>query len=96
MLATSTCAEPGTQGDVVMGIHGIGVSTPSAADVAAATVGFEIEVHMPKGGMFTIGLKSMMLPAGGPPANTALVGNTINELGATPKLHVIMAPATTC
>jgi hypothetical protein len=35
----STVGEPGAQGVVVAGMHGIGVSTPSAAAVAAATVG---------------------------------------------------------
>jgi hypothetical protein len=37
----------------------------------------------------------MMLAAGGPPAMTRLVGRTIREQGATPKLHVIMAPMLT-
>jgi hypothetical protein len=38
-----TLAEPGAQGAVVNGIHGIGVSTPDAAAVAEATVGFAID-----------------------------------------------------
>jgi hypothetical protein len=36
-------------------MQGIGVKTPSAAAVAAATVGFANDVHMPKGIMLTIG-----------------------------------------
>ena len=36
-------------------MQGIGVSTPRAAAVAAATVGFAIELHIPNGMMFTIG-----------------------------------------
>ena len=52
---TSTVGLPGAQGADVTGMQGIGVSTPSAAAVAAATCGFAMEVHMPKGIMFTIG-----------------------------------------
>ena len=46
---------PGTHGAGVTGTHGIGVSTPNAADVAAATAGFEGVIHIPNGGIFTIG-----------------------------------------
>lgn len=95
MLAISTVGAPTTHGALVTGTHGMGVSTPSAAAVAAATVGFDGDWHIPKGGMFTIGLLSMMLAAGGPPASTLLAGRTASELGATPKLHVIIAPAHT-
>jgi len=55
MLASCNIGEPGVQGAVVFGMHGIGVNTPKAADVAEATVGFAIELHMPNGRMFTIG-----------------------------------------
>jgi hypothetical protein len=48
--------EPGAQGAVVTGMHGIGVSTPIAADVAAATVGLAKDMHMPNGGIFVIGM----------------------------------------
>jgi hypothetical protein len=51
-----TVAEPGTQGAGVTGTQGIGVKTPSAAAVAAATVGFASDWHIPKGGMFAIGM----------------------------------------
>ena len=47
---------PGTQGEGVLGMHGIGVSTPSAADVAAATVGLARLMHTPNGMMLTMGL----------------------------------------
>ena len=94
MLPISTIGDPGVHGDVVTGMHGWGVSTPRAADVAAATCGFDGVVHMPNGGMFTFGLKSMMLAAGAD-ASTLLAGATTRELGATPKLQVIIAPATT-
>ena len=64
MFAIRTVGDPGIHGAVVTGIHGIGVSTPIAAAVAAATVGFEGEVHMPKGVIFTNGLLSMIFTIG--------------------------------
>ena len=39
ILAINTVDEPGAHGDGVTGIHGTGVKTPIAADVAAATCG---------------------------------------------------------
>jgi len=53
-----TVGDPGDQGDVVTGMHGCGVNTPIAADVAAATCGFDKVVHIPNGGMLTFGAKS--------------------------------------
>jgi len=53
-----TTDAPGDHGAVVIGMHGCGVSTPIAAEVAAATWGFACVRHMPKEAMFTIGLKS--------------------------------------
>ena len=61
---TSTVGTPGVHG-VVAGIQGIGVSTPSAAAVAAATVGLAGDMHMPDVGMLVIGAQSMMFAAGG-------------------------------
>src|SRR5260370_16608912 len=58
-----TVAAPGFHG-VVTGTQGIGVKTPRAAAVADATVGLAMDMHMPKGGMFVMGTKSMMLAAG--------------------------------
>jgi hypothetical protein len=37
----------------------------------------------------------MIVAAGGPPAITQLLGSTVRLLGATPKLHCIMAPMQT-
>jgi hypothetical protein len=92
---TSTVGDPGTQG-VVTGTHGIGVSTPSAADVAAATIGLASELHTPNGRTFAMGAESMMLATGVAPM-TRLTGSTIKLLGATPKLHLSVAPMqTTC
>jgi len=85
--------EPGAQG-MVTGMQGIGVRTPSAAAVAAATVGFAREMHMPNGGMLTIGAQSMMVAAG-VPAIVLLMGRTLSVEGARPKGHIIIAPAVT-
>jgi hypothetical protein len=52
---------PGAHGATITGMQGIGVKTPIAADVAEATVGFAKDLHMPKGMMFTMGAKSMIL-----------------------------------
>jgi hypothetical protein len=46
---------PGDHGAVVIGMHGIGVSTPSAAAVAAATIGFAVDWHIPNGRILTMG-----------------------------------------
>jgi hypothetical protein len=96
MLEINTVGEPGAQGATVFGMHGIGVSTPRAALVAEATVGFAIEVHIPNGMIFIIGLWSMILAAGTPATFTMLTGSTTRLLGATPKLHWSKAPLTTC
>jgi hypothetical protein len=45
---TVTVAEPGVQGAAVTGMHGCGVSTPSAAVVAAVTCGLDSVMHIPK------------------------------------------------
>jgi hypothetical protein len=74
------------QGAGVTGVHGIGVKTPKAAAVAAATAGFAGDEHIPKGRMFTNGLLSMMF-ASGVPVSVRFCGSTTNALGATPKLH---------
>jgi len=50
-----TVGEPGTQGAGVMGMQGVGVSTPSAAAVAAAMVGLASDVQAPNDGMFASG-----------------------------------------
>jgi hypothetical protein len=57
----STCVLPGAQGATVLGMQGMGVRTPQAAEVAEATLGLARERHIPKVGMLTIGLLSMIL-----------------------------------
>src|SRR3954465_3795018 len=90
---SSTVGAPGAHG-AVTGTHGMGVSTPRAAAVAEATVGLAMDMHMPKGGMFVIGILSMMFAAGAPHI-VLFAGRTTRAEGATPKEHVIMAPAVT-
>jgi hypothetical protein len=85
--------EPGTQG-MVTGTQGIGVSTPMAAAVAAATVGLAIDMHMPNGGILVIGTQSMIVAAG-VVASVLLTGSTFKTEGAMPKVHIIIAPAVT-
>lgn len=94
LLAISTVGLPGAHGADVTGTHGQGVSTPAAADVADATVGFASEVHRPNGMMFTIGLLSIMF-ASGVDVTVLFVGRTLSADGAIPKLHISCAPAQT-
>jgi hypothetical protein len=77
------------------GVQGIGVSTPRAAEVAEATAGFASELHMPKGGMFTNGMLSMIVAAGRLLVRQRFSGSTTSALGATPKLHIRLAPLQT-
>ena len=55
-FAIITVGAPGAQGPGVTGVQGIGVKTPNAAAVAAATAGFAGDLHIPKGIIFTKGL----------------------------------------
>ncbi len=95
MFPINTVGAPGTQGAGVTGTHGMGVSTPSAAEVAAATVGLARLLQTPNGAMLATGALSMMVAAGTPPAIVRFAGRTISELGAAPKLHWSIAPMTT-
>jgi hypothetical protein len=79
-----------------MGMQGIGVSTPIAAAVAAATIGFAGDMHAPNGMMFTRGILSMMLASGISLVKTMFVGRTTSELGAIPIVHIMVAPMQTC
>jgi len=95
MLPISKFGAPAIHGETVSGMHGIGVSTPEAAAVAVATVGFDGVVHIPNGLIFTMGTWSMMLAAGWFPDNVRLTGSTPKDEGAMPKLHISTAPLTT-
>jgi hypothetical protein len=96
MLPSKTVGAPGDHGAAVAGMQGMGVSTPKAAEVAAATVGFAKLRHIPKGNMFTMGLLSMMFAAGWLLDMTRFIGSTTNALGAKPCEHINCAPLTTC
>ena len=92
---TLTVDEPGLHGATVTGRHGIGVSTPRAAAVAAATCGFEGDEHIPKGGMFIPGAKSMIVPIGMFDARTVGAEEATKDEGAAPNEHVIVHPVLT-
>ena len=92
---TKTVGDPGAQGADITGVHGIGVKTPIAADVAADTCGFAMDVHIPKGIMFVIGTLSMIHAAGILLHITLAFGRTLSTDGAIPKLHISCAPEVT-
>lgn len=91
MLAIWKVGDPGAQGAGITGTQGMGVNAPNAAAVAAATVGFAIELHMPNGMMLSNGLLSMMFAHGVFTINW-LTGRTASDEGAAPKLHCNIAP----
>jgi hypothetical protein len=72
----------------------MGVKTPRAAAVAAATVGFDRLVHIPNGGMLTSGTMSAIVAAGLPSISTRRIGSTLSGAGATPNEQSICAVAT--
>jgi hypothetical protein len=55
MFPIMTVGEPGAHGAGVTGMQGMGVRTPMAAAVAAATVGLAMDVHIANGGILTTG-----------------------------------------
>ena len=69
--------------------------SPANPAVAAATVGLAGLWHMPNGMMLTIGLLSMMFAAGTLEVITRFTGNTTRLLGASPMLHLSIAPMQT-
>lgn len=56
ILPSSTVGDPTIHGAGVTGTQGIGVSTPIAAAVAAATAGLVGVIHIPNGIILTIGM----------------------------------------
>jgi len=85
---------PGFHGPTTAGTQGIGVSTPRAALVAAATVGFDRLVHIPNGGMLTPGAMSEIVAAGRPSIVTRVTGSGLSVDGASPNVHCMTAPST--
>ena len=91
-----TFEDPGVHGAVITGMHGCGVRTPEAAEVAAATCGFDSEVHMPNGATFVMGMLSTIRASGLPPSwISGGAGTTDSVEGVTPNVQVIWAPLTT-
>jgi hypothetical protein len=91
----STLVEPGIHGAAITGTQGIGVNTPSAADVALDTDGLAKELHIPKGRMFFIGTLSIIVATGLLLFETRFSGVTTIALGAAPKVHISCAPIVT-
>ena len=85
----------GIHGETIIGMQGIGISTPKAAAVAAATAGFVMVIHIPKGLIFTNGIKSLIVATGKPETNTELFGSVESTDGAIPNEHLKQAPQTT-
>ena len=78
----------------IQGIHGCGVSTPRAADVAAATCGFCSDEHIPILEILTNGITSCIVATGFPSASTVCCDVTVSFPGCEPNEHAIMASAT--
>lgn len=90
--ATTVRSAPGTHVPTTAGTHGMGVNTPSAAVVAAATMGLARLIHIPNGGTFSIGTVSVVTAAGLPSISTRGMGSAFNVDGAAPKVHWMRAP----
>src|SRR5690606_12900587 len=86
----STAGTPGIHGLTVAGIHGAGVSTPSAAAVVAATAGLDGSLHIPNGTMLANGLLSMIFAAG--VGHIGRLPTTRSVAGASPPVHMRVAP----
>lgn len=95
MFITFTWALPGAHGVVITGTHGIGVSTPIAADVAEATVGLDKDWHIPNVGMFVPGIMSIVVAISILPHLGRRGTVTTKAVGVIPKLHWSIAPIVT-
>lgn len=82
--------EPAVHGAPVAGMHGWGVSTPSAAAVAVDTCGLPGLMHMPKVGMLVSGMVSAIV-ATGAVADTIGVAR-MRLAGVVPMVQVIEVP----
>lgn len=91
----SVVVAPGVQGATGVGVQAPGVSTPSAAEVWLAVIGFARLLQSPNGVMFTKGLKSTMVAAGFDSTSTRLSGNTTRLPGMIPNEQVSGAPVVT-
>lgn len=82
----STMGTPGTHA-TGCGVHGCGVSTPDAADVALATAGLDSEEHIPNGGTLAMPKLSWMTASGLPSTSTCAAGRTLRVAGAAPNVQ---------
>src|SRR4051812_3343595 len=94
-LPSSVFGAAGIHGPATVGMHGIGVSTPSAAEVADATVGLDRLLHMANGGMLVAGAMSEITPAGRPSTITFEDADGMKVAGAAPNEQLSIAPMTT-
>jgi hypothetical protein len=83
----NTVGAPGIQG-VVAGMHG-------PDPVGFRQAGLVGELQIPKLAMFSIGMQSAIVAAGVIAVTMAPSGTTMSGIGTFPKMHCIMAPATT-
>jgi hypothetical protein len=87
---TNTVGQPGIHGAGAFGTQGMGVSTPSAAAVADATVGLAGLEHIPNVG----NTLSIIVAASCPHTSVFCWDVTISVAGAAPKEHMHTAVAT--
>jgi hypothetical protein len=93
MPAMVVVLEAGLQGAAITGRQGIGVCTPMAAAVAAITMGFVEELHMPKVMILTRGV-TIIVVATGMPATRSGVGvpSSAEAPGGSACEHLSMLP----
>ena len=84
-----TVGEPGVQGAEMTGTQGAGANITGGGLTVAGLAG---QLHMPKGGIFPIGLKSIIVAAGFDATVTVVCEFTMRDDGAAPKLHWRLAP----
>ena len=77
-----------------VGMQAPGVSTPKAAAVCAAVIGFNMLMQTPNGAIFTNGAQSAHV-ASGPVGPKTIFGRTDKTPGAAPKGQLIIAPTLT-
>jgi len=86
LFATITSDLPAIQGEGKFGIHGPGVPE------TLIKVGLKGDVHRANGAMLTKGLWSIVVAMGLFSVTIRSTGSTVNVDGATPIVHVNIAP----
>lgn len=86
---------PGFQGVFVSGMQGTGTNSPEALALAATTLGFAGDRHMPKPIRLSMGLWSMMLAMGAPRSGLSSEGSTVRGQVVAPKVQTHKAPLNT-